>query len=77
MIAAIKQVKLTGNKDQDSALIHHALEHLSRPVQGLLKEYQRPFSPYSKSKPSAHEALAIDDYAMGQYNDKNEVILLK
>jgi len=77
MIAAVKQVKLTGNKNKDSALIHHALEHLIQPVQGLLKKHQRPFSPYNKNKPNAHEALAIDDYAMGQYNDKDEVILLK
>lgn len=77
MIAAIKQVKLTGNKSKDSALIHQALEHLSLPVKGLLKNYHRPFSSYSKIKPNAHEALTLDDYAMGQYNDKDEVILLK
>jgi len=77
MIAAIKQVKLTGNKNKDSALIHHALEHLAQPVQGLLKTYQQPFTPYSKSQVNAHEALGLDDYAMGLYNDKDEVILLK
>ncbi len=77
MIAAIKQVKLTGNKDKDSALIHQALEHLAKPVQGLLKKYQRPFSPFNKSKPNAHEALTLEDYAMGQYNNKNEVFLLQ
>jgi len=77
IIAAIKQVKLTGNKNKDRALIHQALEDLSLPVQGLLKNYQRPFSAYSKVKPNAHEALTLEDYAMGQYNDKDEVILLK
>jgi len=77
LIAAIKQVKLTGNKSKDSALIHYALEHLTQPVQGLLKKHKRPFSPYSKSKPNAHEALSLDDYAMGQYSDKDEVVLLK
>ena len=77
MISAIKQIKLTGNKNKDKALIHHALEHLMHPVQGLLKEYQQPFTAYSKNKPNAHEALTIEDYAMGRYNNKNEVILLK
>jgi len=77
MIAAINQIKLTGNKNKDSALIHQALEHLAQPVQGLLKKHRQPFSPYSKNKPNAHEALVLEDYAMGQYNDKNEVTLLK
>jgi len=77
LIAAINQVKLTGNKSKDSALIHHALENLAQPVQGLLKKHQRPFSPYSKHSPNAHEALGLEDYVMGQYNEKDEVILLK
>ena len=77
MIAAIKQVKLTGNKNKDSQLIHQALESLEQPVQGLLKNYQRPFTPYSKDNPDAHEALTIADYSMGKFNKSNEVILLK
>jgi branched-chain amino acid transport system substrate-binding protein len=77
MIAAIRQVKLTGNNEQDRVLIHYALEHLVKPVKGLLKEYQRPFEPYTKSRPNSHEALGVEDYAMGQYNDKDEVFLLK
>ena len=77
MIAAIKQVKLTGNKNKDSQLIHQALESLEQPVQGLLKNYQRPFTPYSKDNPNAHEALTIADYSMGKFNKSNEVVLLK
>jgi len=37
VIAAIKQVKLTGNRDRDKDLVHYALEHLEQPVLGLLK----------------------------------------
>lgn len=76
MIKAIEQVKLTGNKNTDSHLIHHALENLSEPVQGLLKEYRRPFTSYSDAQPDAHEALSIADYAMGKFNNNNDVILL-
>lgn len=76
MIKAIEQVKLTGNKSNDTLLIHHALENLSEPVQGLLKKYQRPFIPYSKSQPDAHEALSIADYSMGKFSNNNDVILL-
>lgn len=76
VISAINQVKLSGNRAQDSVLIHHALEHLAMPVKGLLKEYHRPFSPYNQQTVNAHEALTMEDYAMGKYGDNNEVILL-
>ncbi|WP_057831857.1 ABC transporter substrate-binding protein [Colwellia sp. TT2012] len=76
VISAIKQVKLTGDKDKDKILIHHALEHLAKPVLGLLKNYQRPFSPYNKQHFNAHEALTIDDYSMGKFNHKDEIVLL-
>lgn len=76
VIAAIKQVKLTGDRNQDKSLIHHALEHLVQPVTGLLKTYKGPFTPYSKSQFNAHEALTIEDYAMGKYSPKDEIVLL-
>lgn len=76
VIAAINQVKLTGERNQDKSLIHHALEHLEQPVQGLLKTYKRPFTPYSQTQFNAHEALSIDDYAMGKYTPNNEIVLL-
>ena len=76
MIKAIEQVKLTGDKSKDSHLIHRALENLSAPVYGLLKKYNRPFKPYTKFEADAHEALSIDDYAMGQFDNNNNVILL-
>ena len=76
VIAAIRQIKLTGDKNQDKILLHHALEHLIQPIPGLLKTYHRPFTPFSKQKLNAHEALTIDDYSMGRYNSKGEVVLL-
>jgi branched-chain amino acid transport system substrate-binding protein len=77
VISAIGQVELTGNKDQDKVMIHHALEHLVKPVQGLLKTYRQPFSPFSQQNLNAHEALTITDYSMGRYNSKDDVVLLK
>lgn len=76
VIAAIRQIKLTGDKNQDKILLHYALEHLIQPIPGLLKTYHRPFTPFSKQKLNAHEALTIDDYSMGRYNSKDEVVLL-
>lgn len=75
LISAISQVKLTGNKSIDSLAIHHALEHLKKPVTGLIKTYKKPFAPYTNLQPDAHEALNINDYTMGYY-DKNNTIHL-
>jgi len=76
VIAAMNQVKLTGDRNRDKDLVHYALEHLKQPVQGLLKSYQRPFTPSSKTQRNAHEALTIEDYSMGKYTYRNEIILL-
>ncbi|WDE02992.1 ABC transporter substrate-binding protein [Thalassomonas viridans] len=76
LISAIRQAGLTGNNKQDRRAIRHALEHLSQDVTGLLKTYRRPFQPYNEKTPNAHEALDQQDYTMGYYGDKNEVILL-
>ncbi|MCJ8320639.1 MAG: ABC transporter substrate-binding protein [Colwellia sp.] len=76
LIAAINQSGLTGDRDKDKLAIHQALEHLSLDVVGLLKIYKKPFSPYSSANPNAHEALNPEDYAMGKYNEKNDVELI-
>jgi len=76
LIAAIKQVGLTGNRAKDKLAIHHALEALNSPVRGLLKTYNRPFSDYSADNLNAHEALTIDDYTMGYFGDDNEIVLI-
>ena len=76
LIAAIHQAGLTGQKQQDLAKIHYALEHLDRPTQGLLKTYLRPFKPYSVNAPDAHEALSEKDYAMGSFTDKGQIRLV-
>ncbi len=75
-IAAVKQAGLTGNKEKDMRSIKLALENLKYPVQGLIKEYEKPFSEYSTKKNDAHEALSKHDYAMGYYQDNNSVYLL-
>ncbi|WP_223303716.1 ABC transporter substrate-binding protein [Colwellia psychrerythraea] len=76
VISAINQVKLTGNRQQDKDLVHYALEHLEQPVKGLLKTYHRPFTPYSEAQLNAHEALTMEEYAMGEYTSDNEINLL-
>ncbi len=76
LIAAINQAGLTGNKQDDKIAIHQALTNLRAPVQGLLKNYQQPFSIYSQSNLNAHEALTTTDYAMGAYDMDDNVVLI-
>ena len=46
LIAAIEQAGLTGDMAVDRNAIRLALENLETPVQGLVKEYRRPFSVF-------------------------------
>jgi len=76
LIAAIKQCGLTGDKHLDTTAIKLALENLKTPVQGLIKNYQTPYSAYTLDNINAHEALDVSDYAMGYYQVDNSVALL-
>ena len=76
LITAIKQSGLTGDKHHDRQAIKSALEQLKSPVQGLIKNYQTPYSPYTLNNINAHEALDVTDYAMGYYQADNSVTLL-
>lgn len=76
LITAIKQSGLTGDKRHDINAIKLALEHLKAPVQGLIKSYQTPYSPYTIDNTNAHEALDETDYAMGYYQADNSIKLL-
>jgi len=75
-ISAIKQAGLTGNRKKDMQAIKLALENLHAPVAGLIKNYKKPFSKYSLNNRNAHEALSIQDYAMGYYKENNSIALL-
>lgn len=76
LMSAIKSVPLSGDKNKDMLAIHQALENLTTPQQGLIKSYNSPFSSYSADSPNAHEALSIDDYRMGFFDNNNAVRLI-
>lgn len=77
LISAIKQAGLNGNRKPDKLAIKVALENLQSPITGLIKNYEKPFSRYSKNNANAHEALSIKDYVMAYYDDNNNIVLLK
>ena len=72
---AAQSISWSGDLQQDRLALKMALESISEPVQGLVKLYKEPFKPYQVSSPNAHEALGIDDLAMGRF-DENGVIRL-
>ena len=73
VVAALEQIKLTGNVKQDRLLLKAALEDLSSPVQGLIKVYSKPFSKWSDKQPDAHEALRLENFCMASFGQHNTI----
>lgn len=77
LIAAINQVNLSGDIRRDRDRIRIALENLQKPVQGLVKIYDKPYGPFDlSSNPNAHEALHADSYCMGRYGSRDEILII-
>ena len=77
LIASSQSLDLSYDVALSRKMLKEALENkLSKPIQGLVKQYQSPFSNYDESKPDAHEALNITDYAMAKFGRNDEVILI-
>ncbi len=77
LIAAVKKIGFSDNIKRDRARLRDALEHIDTPVKGLIKTYTRPFSPFAKDHPDAHEALSLNDFTMARYDEQNRIILLQ
>lgn len=77
LIQALSQIELDDNMATNRANLKNAFENLQAPVQGLVKEYKKPFSIYSEDNKDAHEALGSDDFCMAHYGANDEIILLE
>lgn len=77
LIQALQQIELTDDMAKNRKYLKSALESLEAPVQGLVKNYDKPFSVYSKNNDTAHEALNISDYCMARYGKDNEIIVIQ
>lgn len=78
VIKAIEQMKWGDNILENRQRLKNALEHLTHQVNGLVKQYKRPFSVYHPRKnPRAHEALNQKDFCMAKYGKDNEIIIIK
>ncbi|HCM47723.1 MAG TPA: hypothetical protein DIS98_09560 [Colwellia sp.] len=72
-ISALQQIELTSNMKQDRFLFKQALESLQKPVQGLIKEYNKPFSKWSEQQQDAHEALRLENFCMATFGEYNQI----
>jgi branched-chain amino acid transport system substrate-binding protein len=75
LIAAVEQSGLSGDVKKDRENVRQALQNLQKPVSGLIKTYNKPFSPYTPAAPDSHEALRMSDFVMARYGENNEIIL--
>lgn len=76
LIQAFSQIELTSDMAENRKKLKAALENLQTPVQGLVKNYDKPFSVYSNDNSDAHEALNLGDFCMAHYGKNNEIIVL-
>lgn len=78
LIQAIEQAGLTGDIKVDRNAVRLALENIEGPIQGLVKHYSSPFSEFNvTTAPNAHEALHMENYCMGEYGNKDEILISK
>jgi len=75
LIAAVNNTQMSGDLIVDRARLRASMENIQKPVKGLIKTYQQPFSAFDKMNPDAHEALGIDDLVMAFYGEENQIIL--
>ena len=75
LIHAIKQSQLSDDMAENRRSVKRALENITSPVEGLIKTYHTPFKPYTEVGSAQHEALSIDDFCMGHYNQQDQVVL--
>lgn len=76
LLAALNTINLSDDMAANRAALRQALENLPAPVEGLVKTYQRPFSPFTPATPDAHEALGLEDLCMARYTADNAIELL-
>mgnify|MGYP003625722378 CR=1 FL=1 len=76
LIQAIKQAGLTGDMTKDRNAIRLALENINTPVQGLVKNYLKPFSEFDlHDNVNGHEALNPENYCMAKFGANDEILI--
>lgn len=68
LIQGLKDIDLSNNIIIVRNDLRDSLERLNRPIEGLIKVYEKPFTGDSSTNFFAHEALGIKDFRMAEYN---------
>ncbi|KPH94255.1 hypothetical protein AMS58_13205 [Pseudoalteromonas porphyrae] len=76
LIAAMNDVDLVAQVDIVRDRVRKKLEELDKPITGLIKVYQRPYSIWSEDNPDAHEALGAEDICMAQFNNTGQIHII-
>lgn len=77
LISAMSQVELISDMSTNRNNVRIALENLTRPVEGLIKTYRKPFSVYEVGTDSAHEALDLSDFRMARYRENGGIEIME
>jgi branched-chain amino acid transport system substrate-binding protein len=75
MIIASEQIEFTESSVTNRSKLKAALETMSTPVEGLVKQYQTPFTSFTPNNLDAHEALTEDDLCMAKYSANGAIAI--
>ena len=76
LIAAMSDVDLIAPIATVREQIRGKLEQLDKPITGLMKVYDRPYSVWAENNPDAHEALGVEDICMAQFNNTGQIHII-
>lgn len=76
LVSAVEQAGFAPTVPETRRRVHRALEALEGRLPGLMRNYHRPFAPYSTIGSDAHEALGIEDYTLGRYTNEGRIRLV-
>lgn len=78
LMAAIEQAQSDpawdGPAVERRLALRNALEALETPVQGILKNYDRPFAPNTPDAPNGHEALSHADLCLAAMDENGRMV---
>ncbi|MBU2881205.1 ABC transporter substrate-binding protein [Psychrosphaera sp. B3R10] len=73
---ALQQITMTDDMPSNRDKFKSALESIERPIRGLIKEYNKPFTQWRQTKTDAHEALKLENFCMAEFDQFNRIMVL-
>lgn len=73
LISTLTNIKSDKNIEEQREQLRTELENITSPINGLIKTYRQPFD--GNKGAFSHEALYKEDFKMGYFNKKGEIVL--